>query len=505
MALGDDAGPGAATRTRRPTGRRLFGLIVILMLSVVIVALGMWLAAGNGSAAGKLFPGALNVNFGLDRSSLTRSVVVSSGSEPSSASAMLTARVEGDLIQDSGLKQFPADQITLTATPAGPQRIQVAATLSPMNPEKVGDGTFKGWIDVYTGSQIISVPLEVYLTAKSGVRAVLAFLLLLLGAVLGLSVKWITEALLDIAAAQRRFDRLSRSLDDSESLPDDAAVTLAEISDRIKSQDIGGLDELFKCLEDHRRSLHAFSTVIKDVNSRIAKQEQHQGKLPAPSLIEIIVDGERTKVRGLQSRKWPWDDSAESVLQEARDLSRQSLVVSNALRAPEECKEVLNLFQSGKFDDAEKKYLELDPSKLNAEPSGDHRETPQERAGTTADTGKTHPKKTGTVKGVWIHLKGIWVLLRERLLHPRLAEFPRSANSLTDWMAERSRAIAGAASVLVVAIVGLEVQYMDSTSFTGSLSDWLTLLLWAAIIELSGVSVLDVVGRLSVGRTAPRT
>jgi hypothetical protein len=65
--------------------------------------------------------------------------------------------------------------------------------------------------------------------------------------------------------------------------------------------------------------------------------------------------------------------------------------------------------------------------------------------------------------------------------------------------------MAGAASVLVVATVGLQIQYMNSTSFTGSLSDWLTLLLWAAIVELSGVSLLDVVGRLSGGRTAPRT
>jgi hypothetical protein len=264
MTLGD-AGPRAATRTQRRPGRGLFLLIVILVMSVVIVALGIaglipWQHAHDESATHRFLPGTLGVNFGLDRSSLTRSIVVPSGSEPSQAPSVLTARVESDLKQDSGLKQFPADQITLAATPAGAQSIQIAATLSPMNPEKVGDGLFSGMIDVYTGSGIIFVPLEVYLTPKSGARAVLAFLLLLLGAVLGLSVKWITEALLDLASARRRFDRLCRGLGDSKSLPDDAAATLAEISDRIEARI--SLDST-GCLRISRRTGDSYATSVR--------------------------------------------------------------------------------------------------------------------------------------------------------------------------------------------------------------------------------------------------
>lgn len=55
---------------------------------------------------------------------------------------------------------------------------------------------------------------------------------------------------------------------------------------------------------------------------------------------------------------------------------------------------------------------------------------------------------------------------------------------------------AALASVLVVGLVGLKLEYLEEPSFHSHMGDWLTLFLWAAVVELSGVSVLDVVGRL---------
>jgi hypothetical protein len=71
--------------------------------------------------------------------------------------------------------------------------------------------------------------------------------------------------------------------------------------------------------------------------------------------------------------------------------------------------------------------------------------------------------------------------------------------SALQWMMKRPLQFAGLASVIVVATVGLQVQYLDNNSFSGSLGDWLGLALWSAVIELSGVSVLDVLGRLGAG------
>jgi hypothetical protein len=81
--------------------------------------------------------------------------------------------------------------------------------------------------------------------------------------------------------------------------------------------------------------------------------------------------------------------------------------------------------------------------------------------------------------------------------------FPRPGQSgLVSWMAERPRWFAGMASVFVVSLVGLQLQYLDVDDFGGGLGHWLELLLWAAVVELSGVSVLDVLSRLGGGGAA---
>jgi len=70
---------------------------------------------------------------------------------------------------------------------------------------------------------------------------------------------------------------------------------------------------------------------------------------------------------------------------------------------------------------------------------------------------------------------------------------------LVPWMARRPRVFAAAASVFVVTLAGLQLQYLYASDFAGELGDWLGLLLWAAVVELSGVRIrcaLDVFGRL---------
>ncbi len=191
-------------------------------------------------------------------------------------------------------------------------------------------------------------------------------------------------------------------------------------------------------------------------------------------------------VRELQATKWPWDatESEETVLKKAWELSRQSLIVSNVLSEPDRFPGVLYKFQCDEFDEAEKEYLRQNRPEADLKSA-----TPI----VAVSPGAAVRSKRSRARHVIVSP------------HPRRRGLLRGDKTLTEWMTERPRAMVGAASVIVVSIVGLQVQYMDSTTFTGSLSDWLTLLLWAAVIELSGVSLLDVVGRLGGARAAPRT
>ena len=466
----------------------LVKLVVPLAVLVILIALAVtrnlpWQAPYRGPFTTNLPADTLIADFGLQRDNLTRSILVSTGTTAVSAPTTLTAKLSSDLLAYPRLAQFPADQITLTATPAGPAQIQIVAILNPVNPYRVGDGLFKGTISVYTGSKILHVPIAAYLEPKSGFRALLAFLLLLLGAIFGLSVKWVTEALSSLAAARWRFNAIFQVLAGHRGgLPTSVEDQLTEIGNRIKRQDLSDLDELFKPLESARGPLREFSDNIGNINDDISRQEglafrRDFRRLP----IDDVVLEERRHVRVLRGREWPWKN-VQDVLDEAKQLGEY---VKDATKAMNQGRlDVLRLYQDGNFVEAYK--LSSTPPLKPQDSRKDGERLDAEQSQPSAD---------------WIDYS---IVAGEPSYISRWL-MRRDSRGIIQWMTERPRTLAAIASILVVAIVGLQLQYLNSTSFDGSLAQWLSLLLWAAIIELSGVSVLDVVGRLSGSGPALRS
>lgn len=465
---------------------RVARLAAVLAVLAALIALGVmhpWQSPQQAPFGAKPAKGTLIVDFGLERVSLTRSILVPTGRAALSAPSILTARVSSDLIESPGLQQFPADQITLTATPVGSNQVEIVATLDPANPEKVASGLFKGTIAVYTGSRTLSVPLAVYLGPKSGYRATLAFLLLLLGAVFGLSVKWVTEALSSLAEAHWRLDGIRQRLGRTdECLPLSAAAKLDDLDNRVMRQDISQIDESFKPFDDASLlSLRKFCDGIDRINSIIRQQELLYGHLTVDNVSAAdVIHAERERVDELKGRDWPWKNT-QKILDNLQQLKRDANTVSSALKYGRG--DVLTLFADDKFKEAREKYN--NPPAKNKKGAGAGSQT----EGAAQGASKTFGLFTSTPGVIrrWLRPSGL------------------RSSPMTHWMTKHPRGLAATASVLVVAIVGLQLQYLDSTSFGGSLSDWLGLLLWSAVVELSGVSVLDVVGRLSGGGPASRS
>jgi hypothetical protein len=305
---------------------------------------------------------------------------------------------------------------------------------------------------------------------------------LLLGAIFGLSVKWVTEALSNLAAARWRFDAIFQFLGANKGgLPTSVEDQLTEIGNRIKRQDLSGLDELFKPLESARGPLRQFNDNISNINDDISRQESLVYRRASRRLpIDDVVLEERRQVRALQGREWPWEN-VQAVLDETKRLGEH---VKGATKAMTQQRlDVLRLYQDGKFAEA----YELS----SAPPPQPDSSKDGERLGAR----QSQPDED---------------LIDYPIVEPRISYISswfmrRDGRGIIQWMSERPRTLAAVASILVVAIVGLQLQYLNSTSFDGSLAQWLSLLLWAAIIELSGVSVLDVVGRLSGSGPAPRS
>jgi hypothetical protein len=134
----------------------------------------------------------------------------------------------------------------------------------------------------------------------------------------------------------------------------------------------------------------------------------------------------------------------------------------------------LELFRRGQFKQAHDTYnMPAPPEPVPEDPSTPRR-TPRRR-------------RTPTMSFGPIDIR----------LRPGLLSLGRGG--VVQWMMKRPRAFAGTASVVVVSTAGLQLQYLNNAGFSGSLGDWMSLVLWSAVIELSGVSVLDVLGRLGGG------
>lgn len=480
--------PGGPPAVRLTLGGFLAKLVILIALLVGLVAAFVtrslpWQAPYQGPVAADFPRGTLLVNFGIQRLPQTRSILISTGGTSPAGAETVTPRLSADLIASPKLEQFPADQVTLTATPVGAGQVEVTASLNPTSPERAGDGLFTGTISVLVGSRSVSVPIAVYLAPKSGYRALLAFLLLLLGAIFGLSVKWVTEALSSLAAARWRFDAITQRLRGSGGLlPTSAEDLISDIWNRISRQDVSQLDGSFESLESALGPLRTFSESMKNVNDdiRLQRKARHDQSLP----VDDVISEERRQVADLLNRDWPWPDTS-AVLAEAKQLSAYARAATGAITAGRP--DVVSLFAKGDFAAAFELYRS--PSQQAAAQGSDD---------SAAESARLRASDDGQVPHIQDLEMPPMVLLQRRWI----GLF--NARGWIQWMTERPRTLAAVASILVVSIVGLQLQYLDSTSFDGSLASWLSLLLWAAVIELSGVSVLDVVGRLSGGASTPR-
>ncbi|HSB09677.1 MAG TPA: hypothetical protein VLM38_09350 [Blastocatellia bacterium] len=408
-------------------------------------------------------------------------------SGPGDGANVVTALLEADLRDPESNKQFPASLVQLSASPSGRGRLQLSTIISPGQQSQPSGGTYRGTVEIFDGTQVHRVPLVPYLAPRDGPLAAAAFLLLMTGAIIGLAVKWITESLTRLASARWRVEDLRRSLGGrTNSLPLGAAVQLQKIEEGIRRQDTDdNLDKAFAPLLSNVSDLRSFATAIQNAEDEMKRQRDLMYSFDWYSksldpldedFVESIVRAESTRIERLRALDWPWRDArgtVEEVQRLAEQCSTATLALSDAVadRFTSTAVEVLDLFRKGNFAQAVDLYRQPHP------PLDDFPVKPMDVEGTAPERG---PRRFFSAVG-------------SRILTPFDSDRPRG---LVPWMAQRPRAFAGAASVFVVSLAGLQLQYLDASNFAGELGDWLGLLLWSAVVELSGVSVLDVLGRL---------
>ena len=450
---------------------------------------------------------AIFVNFGMSRVPTSRTALASDPAEPTDgeqgADALLLATVESDLREDRTDSQFPAEQIAVSATPLGDDRVQVTARLTPSTPESVRSGFYEGIVTVRSGSNSVDVPIQAYLAPREGWHAVFALTLLLVGASLGLAVKWITEALSSLSAARWRLEALQRSLAGrTESLPFAAASKVDEIENRIARQDIGEVDSLFAVFDSATiGQLQVFSTTIDSIRAEI--EEQHRlrrqlrelyededdvdgggGQPLDVDFLDALIRAEIAQIDRVRMVEWPWKDP-DATVEVARALYAEVQSVTLALQdyirqQDTRSRAVLELARRGELSQAQELFASP-PDKAPAQDEGGETRVAPLSTGRRRSSARSYPSD----------------------YFPDRITFRTSGFGSLQWMTNHPRGLAAAASVAVVVAVGFQLQYVGDEAFDGTLGEWLSLAVWAAVIELSGVSVLDVIGRLTTGRGSP--
>jgi hypothetical protein len=430
----------------------------------------------------------IGLAFGLDRSLRTRTATVEVGTtdpEIGESDTLVSARLGQDLQQTNGPSQFPADQFTVGIARLSANQSIITLTANPWAPERVDPGIYEGTLEIRGPGVEENVVVRAWLRNRDGRWALLAGTILFIGALLGLLIKWITERLTPQASLMRRLSTLKRALsfgDDGSALPLVVRTQVEELADLIERSDYGRAEQLFDELEKQRHYLarisRRFDSLLDQLDSQVYLIGQHGKSRHDVLLLQGVIDSEYLRLLELQS---------EDVSEHFDETTREAHVLSGVFRlvttlmtrylsAPDPTlRDLLTRAQRGEFDAVAHDYAIYEaaaPLRWDEEPS------PQ---------GDSEPEPS-KVDSRDVEVRDI---RREESGGPR-------------FMYRYARGIAGVASVGVVTLVGLKTQYLDSQGFDGSLSGWVTLGLWAVAVELSGVSVLEVLGRLGSSSAATK-
>lgn len=418
------------------------------------------------------------LSFGFNREPITRqfSLDVDITNEETGASEeIVSVRPASDLRQSQASGEFPSEQVTVGINRLTGGRIVLTVTADPWEPERVAAGLYEGTLELRGAGASESVPISIWLRSRQNKWAVAAFGLLVLGATVGLLVKWVTERLTPQAAQARRLWALKTAIgydEDLPTLPPGVRLRVQRLEDAISREDYAAAENEFDALREHEESLSLVSArmsgLLDVITSQVEYVDRYQKRFrPTDQLLLTgVFDAEYEAVQDLFSG-WsdvtPPEHYMERVARTRFYLSAITNILSAFADNPRSSllRSAFESAQSADFEAAHQLYERWHEGGPNAE------------VAVRAEDGAVAEVARGLEFGP---------LKRQRPL---------------SFVFRYARLFAGAASVVVVSLVGLKLEYLDDQQFNGSLSAWLGLLLWSAVVELSGVSVVDVVGRLS--------
>jgi hypothetical protein len=455
----------------------------------------------------------LQLSFGLSRSAVTRSSRINLCTDPKTATSaecpgvtgtapdttpttagaqtaterpqVLTAGLADDLTRNDHRAEFPANQVSITASNVGREGLLIAVTADPTTPRVVLDGTYTGTIVVERAGSTapIVVQMEADLDTRAGTTSKRAIAALLLGGLIGGGVRWLDTVLAPMAQLRRRQRRIRPWFQRRRTnLPEGAVETYKDVNRALRDLDTDGVDAGLTKLAAAEPDLLAFAHVRDTIAREIAEQRRLVGAgVPGLPDVANALETESAYTDDLLHRPWPWEANVDvragytKALEHCRQLTaalRLAVLNSNDPATVAAANSLARQIVVAGADG-----LEQD---LPVAPAAD-----AARAKVEENALAVPPPSTA-------------MPTKQSLPIDHRRNFAQVALDNVWWVT----LIIGAG---VVAFVGYQTQFLNNKDFNGSLTDYVQLFGWALALQIAGTTVVTVAARLTTSGAAAGT
>lgn len=425
--------------------------------------------------------------------------------------AVVSAIAEGDLNQvaiygDQTVScspgqtgpQFPSSQITVTASNSGVADIAISVGANPLTPEEVHPGTYCGTILInrtpIEGATNIENPIRLPISVHLSNRTQLPILLrvaaaLLLGGLLGGGIKWISDNLGTLAAADRRYRRLmALALGYHKYLPDPVKRATKALRAGLDARDVAQIAEATTQLEPYDSQLGLlarWATATRDLETAIQRINALLQSKPPTVAIPDSVKQALTRLDAVlkdRRRTDPVDLQTDQGATQAQAAIRLTSAVTKYVQKQyEQSEKELGMAASHVLETIAAPLSDSQQPTTGSSDDPNDQPAGQLREDVSSDEHQDHPSgKESTKSGE----KKKWSPINWAMHHPSFFILALTAG--------------------VTAFFGVSSQFINDTTFTDAFLDYFALFSWAFVGLIAGGSLVDIVTRLNTP-TAART
>jgi hypothetical protein len=478
---------------KHPLARTALALLAFAVaITVFILIWVLWQPTSQSVNA----PAAIRLDFGYSRTPLTRMTSLplcrgkqdnqwpsklypecpeftgqGKGARPQIDSALLA----GDLNPATGAvdetkscvggssgPQFPAGQVTVSAANIGTSDLSLTLTADPAKSEGVPPGNYCGRVVI---RRALGGPVELAVSMRLADKTQLqivyrAFFALALGAILGWLIKWVTDSFSVLGTALNRYQRFIRDIPGgTKNLPTNVREALADILNSISYAGTADVANLVKKLDDfdsHRDDLLGFAQDIGHMREQV--QQQH-----------------------IQRAAIPWVDNEVPNLKTAQVQEAQEMKSWLNTEWPSAAPQAAATERTRKLQD-----VDALTAKLSAA-----RNVPADQVSTSQVVNDLRDAADALLtKGTVTQGQPTVLLTVEDAARPR-------ATSMLQWWLGHRLLLFGSIIGFVIALVGLQTQFLGKSTFSDSFIDYFTLGVWAFASQVAGTSLAEMAGKIA--------